>query len=1347
MRWAKPLVQSDGKIRAPKPAEMAARETALKQLRSNTANAENVPAWTFLGPQQTFDTDGTTVVTWQTNIYSVDIAPSDPNTLYAGGETGGIWKTTDKGLHWTLLTTNVLHGSFGAVRIHPSDPKIVYAATSGKIIKTTDGGLNWNTVYTENNLWVNDLAIKSDAPNVVLAASDQGLLRTANSGTNWSKIHTERTWTVKFKPGDPSTAFCVRKNGNGSDLRISTDGGEVFSNSNTGWWVPGTGEAVTGALLAVCPSQPSKIYAYLCGSGSNLSGYIGVFVSTNSGASWANTHPTNAIGDSPTEYVVPTHTNLMTSSGLFGDLEQGFYDMAIIVNPNNANELITGGTSWWKSANGGQTWTALGSYAGGLAWSHPDMQALAVAGNDLWIATDGGLDYSPNFGGSIEARMNGISGADLWGFDAGWNEDVLVGGRYHNGNMAWHESFPAGKYYRMGGAESPTGYVNPGQNRKTYFSDIGGYWLEGGFDDGARAFPIGLSPNESYAYYANSEMAWDPRCWNITYLGYENKIWKSTDGGSSYTVLHTFPGAADKKVYEIEVSRSNPNVLYCSQWDGTDDVMWKTTNGGTTWMQLTPLPLPNNNDRVKIALSAEDENVLWVALTYGSNGKKIYKSVNGGTSWINLTTSTLDNIRVSNIMAQYGTDGGVYLGCDGAVFYRNNSLSDWQSMSDGLPISAETNRLKPFYRDGKIRNGTWGFGVWESDLYEPSSVVAQPIASALEVNCARDTVYFDDYSVVNHTGATWSWTFSPAPVWSGATNVRNPKVVFGAAGNYTATMTLNGTFSKSLNIQVADACKTDTIPGSAALLGGNDSEDYVALPSISLNTNTLTVTAWIKADGTQPEYSSIFMHDGDDIAGFNFRPNSNRLGYHWPNGQWGWDNGPIVPAGQWAHVAMVVEPTGITLYVNGKGSKHTFTVPMANFDSGLRLGSYRGWGGRFVKGAIDEVCIFNNSLTQNQIRELMHLTKDPAQLPNLVAYYQFNEPNGPALDRVGTRHAALAGGAVTRIGSNAPLGKGISKRLSVTAAGTYDFTGTGLTLTFPNNSTYPNGELCVSRINQNPDQLPNAQPHSNAYWVVNNFGTNTTFSTLTSLRFDGYGDIPTGATASDYHLYKRGSFDEGNTWASADDADAFVSGANGSLTFSAGNGQNSFSQFVISYSGTLPVEWSDFLVALEHNRQTRLYWSAYQTADVSHFVIEKSSDGLVFQPLGTVSAKPGAGFCAYEAIDNQPFKGLTYYRIRQVDADGKFSYSSVRSVVLDALANDWVLSPNPLSLGQSLAIRTAYEGEYRVRLFDFAGKKVFEKHLTGSQSLALPALATGLYGYEILSETKRVSGKLAIASR
>jgi hypothetical protein len=143
--------------------------------------------WSWVGPSQTYDTDGTTKVTWQTNIYSIAIAPSNPNILYAGGETGGVWKTTDKGLNWTLLTRNILHGSFGAVKIHPTDPNTVFAATGGKIIRTTDGGSTWTNAYTETNLWVNELAISPANPNIILAAADQGLLVSTNGGVSWSK--------------------------------------------------------------------------------------------------------------------------------------------------------------------------------------------------------------------------------------------------------------------------------------------------------------------------------------------------------------------------------------------------------------------------------------------------------------------------------------------------------------------------------------------------------------------------------------------------------------------------------------------------------------------------------------------------------------------------------------------------------------------------------------------------------------------------------------------------------------------------------------------------------------------------------------------------------------------------------------------------------------------------------------------------------------------------------------------------------------------------------------------------------------------------------------------------------
>ena len=1175
MHWARPLVQEDGNVHEPTVKEMEQLESIARSVRkksqignSNRSNA----GWTFLGPKQTFDTDGIQEVTWQTNVYSLDISLSDPNVLYAGGESGGAWKTTDKGMHWELLTKDVAHGAFTAIKIHPTDPNTAYAATSGKIIKTTDGGANWTTVYSANSFNVHDIAFKIDQPEIVLAASNQGLLRTVDGGANWTKLHSQETWAVEFKPGDPLTVFAIRKSGSSSDFRISNDGGATFVNASSGWWVPGAGESVTGAHIAVCPSNPAKVYAYLCGSGGNLGGYIGVFKSSNSGASWSNTNPSNLIGQ---PYSIPNHTNLMDANGVDW-FNQGFYDMGIVVNPSNENELIAGGCSWFKSTNGGQTWESLGAYVGGLSWSHPDMQALVANGSDLWIASDGGLNYSNNFGQSIEARMNGISGSDMWGFDSGWNEDVLVGGRYHNGNMAWHESFPEGKFYRLGGAESATGYVNPGDARKTHHSDIGGYRLKGGFPDGVSYFPIGMWPNESYAYYANSEMVWDPRCWNIVYIGHENKIWKSMDGGTSYSALHSFPGNADNKVYDIEVSRSNPDVIYCSQWDGTDDAMWRTSDGGQSWTQLTKLPLPNNNDRVKMAVSAEDENVLWVAVTYGSNGKKIYKTIDGGSSWINLTTSTLDNIRIANIMAQYGTDGGIYLGTNVGVFYRNNGHDDWQPYSLGFPISAETNRLKPFYKNNKIRNGCWGFGVWEADLFEPSSIIAQPMASTLEANCSRDTVYFDDHSVLNHNGASWSWEFSPAPMWMSATDVRNPKVVFGLPGTYTATLTVNGSYSNSMTIKVNEGCRVDTVPGSTVTLQGNDFGDYVAIPSFGLSTNTITITAWIKPDGVQPDYSCIFMHDGNS-AGFNFLPGSNHLGYHWPGGAWWWDSGLTVPDGVWSHVAMVVEPSGITLYLNGRPSKHSFATQVVDFDSGGRLGNYKGWGGRYMKGTIDEVSVFNKSLTQAEIRELMHLTKDPSERPDLLVYYQFNEASGLVLDKVGVRHGSLVGPTIKRERSTAPVGKGISQRMQVLSGKKrFNFEETGLVLEFPPAGTYPNGEVVVTRLSVSPDTLPVSENNDlSDYWILENYGTNPSFTVPTNIWFEKLGDMPADIPASACKLWSRGPIDHGPLWQNIDLADEFKEGKNAYLAFTSNNQLKTSGQYWLELPGLLETRYEE----------------------------------------------------------------------------------------------------------------------------------------------------------------------------
>lgn len=1174
MSWARGHMDNEGFAKEKSVIELEREEKITRQLRMPLENRlRNAPDWKFMGPAKTFHTDGQTKVTWQTNIYCLDISKSDPNILYAGGESGGIWKTIDKGLNWALTTRDVLHGSFNAIVIHPDNPDTVFASTSGKIIKSTDGGLSWSTVYTENGLNCYDFEIHSQKPQIIFAAGNKGLLFSEDGGKTWNKKWTELCWTLKVNVDNPDIFYCIRQMGSSTEFMTSTNGGLNWNSNTINWYVPAAGTQVTGAIIAICPDNSQKLYAYLCGQGGTLNGYVGVFVSADGGTSWNNTNPNNAIGGT---YSIPAHTNLMAHNGTDG-FDQGFYDMAIIVNPQNENELIAGGTSWFKSIDGGKTWTALGSYVGGLSWSHPDIQCLEAVGNDLWIGSDGGLNYSSNFGISMEARMDGISGADLWGFDSGWNDDILVGGRYHNGNMAWNENFPSQTFYRMGGAESPTGYVNPGPGRKTYFSDIGGYSLNGNLMQGVRYFPVGLFPNESYAYYANSQMLWHPNCWNIIFLGNENKIWKSEDGGSTFQLLHTFPGNADHKVYEIEISRSHPLVMYCSQWDGTDDAMWKSEDGGFSWKKLTALPLPNNNDRVKMSLSAGDPKILWVAVTYGSNGRKIYKTTDGGASWINLTTAILNDVRISDVLHASGTDGGIYLGTNRGVFYRNNAMQDWQPFSTGLPLSAETNRLKPFYRDGKLRNGCWGFGVWETELFENSSVLPKIMADKLQSNCLRDTFYFDDHSVLHHAGVSWNWTVEDAAHAIGL-DTRTPKIVFNSKGYKNVIMHIKsptGIYTDSLTVFAGDACEMDSLPGNALFLDG--SQGYAQVPSLDKSTNRLTMMAWVKSAGDQNNWAGIlFCRSNSQAAGLSVLNNGD-LRYHWNSGGYNWNSQARLMPNEWTHLALVAEPTGITIYKNGVAYRHNVSINEHSFVSPISIGADLNGGDRLFKGLIDEVCIYDRALTQNEIREIMHLTRTHSGDSGLIHYFQFNEDQGRILDRKGVSHASLNATAIREL-STVPVGPGYSHRLDIRGAGIYQFGNTNLNVETTDIGIFPNGELCVTRINFIPEMYfkPNNYPGSPSYWILHNYGSNSTFTPFKNIEFDKIGWVSANSPAADYLLFKRVPNADTSLWEFVNNASGINPSPNGSVNFENANVQTE-AQFLVTKS------WNDTLVV--NNKQ------------------------------------------------------------------------------------------------------------------------------------------------------------------
>src|SRR5262249_38711736 len=146
-----------------------------------------------------------------------------------------------------------------------------------------------------------------------------------------------------------------------------------------------------------------------------------------------------------------------------------------------------------------------------------------------------------------------------WGFGMGWNEDVLVGGMYHNGNNAYHQNYASGEFLALGGGEAATGYVNPGINRKAYFSDIGGRLLPLSITGTVTGIPFGLSPNETYFSAESSEMEFHPHCYNIAYIGRDHKLWKTTDGGAAFALVDSFGTDPNSQVKYIEISRSNPD--------------------------------------------------------------------------------------------------------------------------------------------------------------------------------------------------------------------------------------------------------------------------------------------------------------------------------------------------------------------------------------------------------------------------------------------------------------------------------------------------------------------------------------------------------------------------------------------------------------------------------------------------------------------------------------------------------------------------------------------------------------------------------------------------------------------
>lgn len=185
----------------------------------------------------------------------------------------------------------------------------------------------------------------------------------------------------------------------------------------------------------------------------------------------------------------------------------------------------------------------------------------------------------------------------------------------------------------------------------------------------------------------------------------------------------------------------------------------------------------------------------------------------------------------------------------------------------------------------------------------------------------------------------------------------------------------------------------------------------------------------------------------------------------------------------------------------------------------------------------------------------------------------------------------------------------------------------------------------------------------------------------------------------------------------------------------------------LHFSTILPVELTTFTATPVGEKTVRLQWTTASEQNSARFEVERSANG---QDFYTIASKAAAGNSTnkhdYELSDLNPLPGENYYRLRQIDVDGKFGYSPIRLAVIraDALENKWNVYPNPAHSSFFVENR---EREGVVWLFDIAGKQVLEQTLSvGNQRTEINAerLPAGVYGLKIQTENGVFVSKVVI---
>ncbi|MDC3403044.1 hypothetical protein OAX38_02510, partial [Flavobacteriaceae bacterium] len=496
-------------------------------------------------------------------VTAIDAIHDNPDVIYAGTASGGLWKSTSGGIKWEPIFDNEKTASIGAVAIVQSNPDVIWVGTGEGnprnslnggygVYKSIDGGKSWKSMGLEATRHIHRIIVDPTNPDVVYVGAigspwgehkERGVFKTTDGGKTWNHILSGNLKTgigdLVMDPKNPNKLIAAmwehkrdpwffKSGGSGSGLFITYDGGENWKKLGVENGLPDSELGRIG--LAIAPSNTNRVYALIEAKKNAL------YVSDDGGEHFKMVNDKAEIGNRP------------------------FYYSDIRVDSANENRLYSVFTYVNVSDDGGKSFKELMPAYGVSNGVHPDHHALYVHPtnpNFLINGNDGGLNISRDRG-------------KTWQFA----ENIPVAQFYH---IAVDNEFPYNVYGGMqdNGSWRGPAYVWKAQGIRN------SYWQEISFGDG---FDVVPDPDDSRYGYSMSQQGSVVR---YDYLTGDNYGVRPTPPDEATELRFNWNAAIGQDPFD------NSTVYFGSQF------VHKSSDKGLTWEVISPDLTTNDPEKQK----------------------------------------------------------------------------------------------------------------------------------------------------------------------------------------------------------------------------------------------------------------------------------------------------------------------------------------------------------------------------------------------------------------------------------------------------------------------------------------------------------------------------------------------------------------------------------------------------------------------------------------------------------------------------------------------------------------------------------------------------------------------------